>query len=300
MSIVVIDNQVVHYEVFGRGRPVLFLHGWHGSWRYWYPTIEVMKKHFRTYSLDFFGFGDSRRNKASTLSRESIQDYSEQVIHFLDELGVDRVALVGHSMGGMVALKTAISHPERIERVATVGAPIQGTSLSFLLKLTDIPFFADTFARWQWMRRALFRFFLGETEDPAVQEIIDDSLKSSASTLRFAVSSMMRTDLRPELPNLRVPALIVHGGRDDIVNPRQADLFDATPSAEVVMMPNSRHFPFLDEAELFNMILLRFLKRVPVAPTPSPVVWSQYASSHSPSSSNSNGSHAEKSATPER
>ncbi|NJN66607.1 MAG: alpha/beta hydrolase [Chloroflexaceae bacterium] len=289
MSIVVIDNQVVHYEVFGRGRPVLFLHGWHGSWRYWYPTIEVMKKHFRTYSLDFFGFGDSRGNNTC----ESIQDYSEQVIHFLDELGVDQVALVGHSMGGMVALKTAISHPERIERVATVGAPIHGSSLSFLLKLTDIPFFANTFARWHWLRRALFRFFLGETEDPAVQEILDDSVKSSANTLRFAVSSMLHTDLRPELPNLSVPALIIHGGRDDIVNPHQADLFHATPTAEVVMMPNSRHFPFLDEVELFNMILLRFLKRVPVAPNPSPVVWSRYPLAP-------NGSHTEKSATTER
>ena len=58
-----------------------------------------------------------------------------------------------------------------------------------------------------------------------VSEVIDDSVKSSANTLRYAVSSMWRTDLRPELQRLRVPALIVHGGRDDIVNPNQADLY---------------------------------------------------------------------------
>lgn len=256
MSAVIIDNQVVHYEVFGRGRPVLFLHGWLGSWRYWFPTIEVVSDQFRTYSFDFWGFGDSRRKQ----TQESIQAYSDQVIRFLDAMGIDRVMVVGHSMGGMVALKTALSYPDRITRVATVGAPIDGDSLSWLLKLTDRPFFADAFARSRWLRRTLFRFFLGETNDPAVSEMIDDSVKSSANTLRYAVSSMWRTDLRPELPRLRVPSLIVHGGRDDIVNPNQADLFDEVPTAQVVMMPRSRHFPFLDEAEIFNDVLVRFLK----------------------------------------
>lgn len=272
MSVMVIDRQVVHYEVFGHGRPVLFLHGWLGSWRYWYPTIEVVSNHFRTYSLDFWGFGDSRRQQRTP---ESIQNYSDQVIRFLDELGIDKVTLVGHSMGGMVALKTAINYPKRITRVAAVGAPINGDSLSWLLKLTDRPFFAESFATMPWLRTALFRFFLGETSDPAVHEVIADSLKSSGTTLRRAVSSMWRTDLRPELPRLQVPSLIIHGGRDDIVNPNQADLFSKVSMAEVVMMPQSRHFPFLDEAETFNDVLLRFLRQEQLRAAPPRVYLQQ-------------------------
>ena len=49
MSIIVVDNQVVHYEVLGRGRPVLFLHGWMGSWRYWFPTMEHVQRYYRAY-----------------------------------------------------------------------------------------------------------------------------------------------------------------------------------------------------------------------------------------------------------
>ena len=259
MSIMVVDRQMVHYEVFGHGRPVIFLHGWLGSWRYWFPTMERVAENFRTYSFDFWGFGESRRKDTN----ESIQNYSDQVIRFLDELGIDRVLLVGHSMGGMVALKTAINHPRRVSRVAAVGAPIVGDSLSWLLKLTDRPIMADAFARVPWFRRFMFSQFLGETNDPHVHEILDDSVKSSSTTLRNAVGSMWRTDLRPELPRLTVPTLIVHGGRDAIVHPNQADLFDNIPSAEVVVMPESRHFPFLDEADLFNDILLRFLKQEP-------------------------------------
>ena len=82
MSILVVDQQVVHYEVFGHGRPVLFLHGWLGSWRYWFPTIERVAEHFRTYSFDFWGFGDTNRHASAA---ESIQSYSDQVIRFLDE-----------------------------------------------------------------------------------------------------------------------------------------------------------------------------------------------------------------------
>jgi pimeloyl-ACP methyl ester carboxylesterase len=255
MSILVVDHQIVHYEVLGRGRPVLFLHGWSGSWRYWYPTMQRVSDHFRTYSFDFWGFGESRRKS----TRETIQNYSDQVIRFLDELGIEQVQLVGHSMGGMVALKTSINHPGRISRVAAVGAPITGDSLSWLLKLVDRPLLAELFARQPWLRRAMFRFFLGETNDPAVHEVIEDSVKSSSATLQRAVESMMRTDLRPELRRLRVPTLIVHGGRDEIVNPNQAELFDDVTVAQVVVMPESRHFPFLDESELFNDILLRFL-----------------------------------------
>jgi len=257
MSIIVVDHQMVHYEVFGHGRPVVFLHGWLGSWRYWFPTMECVAENFRTYSFDFWGFGESRRKS----TYESIQNYSDQVIRFLDELGIDRCLLVGHSMGGMVAVKTAINHPKRISRVAAVGAPIVGDSLSWLLKLIDRPIMADAFARVPWFRRYMFHRFLGETTDPAVEEILDDSVKSSSTTLRNAVGSMWRTDLRPELSRLSVPTLIVHGGRDEIVHPNQADLFDDNPVAEVVVMPESRHFPFLDEPEVFNDILIRFLKQ---------------------------------------
>ena len=257
MSIMVVDRQMVHYEVFGHGRPVVFLHGWLGSWRYWFPTMERVAEHFRTYSFDFWGFGESRRKS----TYENIQNYSDQVIRFLDELGIDRCLLVGHSMGGMVALKTAINHPKRISRVAAVGAPIVGDSLSWLLKLTDRPLFADAFAQVPAFRRFMFRWFLGEADDQHVHEILDDSVKSSSTTLRNAVGSMWRTDLRPELQRLSVPTLIVHGGRDVIVHPNQADLFDNVATAEVVVMPESRHFPFLDEADLFNDLLVRFLKQ---------------------------------------
>jgi pimeloyl-ACP methyl ester carboxylesterase len=264
MSVVVIGDQVVHYETFGRGRPVVFLHGWLGSWRYWMPTMDVVSQQFRTYSFDFWGFGDSEKHK----TQSTIQNYSDQVIRFLDKMGIDRVMLVGHSMGGMVSLRTALNYPDRVTRVVAVGAPIDGESLSWLLKLTDKPYIAKLMARMPGITKSLFRYFLGRTDDPEDFEILNDSVKGTALSVSHSVRSMMRTDLRNDLARLRVPSLIVHGGRDDVVDPNQIELFRDIPTAEVVLLPESRHFPFLDESALFNDMLLRFLKQSQVGPLP--------------------------------
>ena len=59
MSAVILESSLAHYEALGRGKPLLFLHGWLGSWRYWVPTMVALSSSYRTYALDFWGFGDS-------------------------------------------------------------------------------------------------------------------------------------------------------------------------------------------------------------------------------------------------
>jgi pimeloyl-ACP methyl ester carboxylesterase len=71
MSAIFIDGQLAHYEVIGRGKPVLFLHGWVGSWRYWVPTMQTISSTNRTYALDLWGFGDSAKNNHTLLKTRS-------------------------------------------------------------------------------------------------------------------------------------------------------------------------------------------------------------------------------------
>lgn len=259
MGVLVLDSQVIHYEVMGQGEPVLFLHGWMGSWRYWLPTMEAVSAHFRTYSFDFWGFGDSDKDTES----HTIEDYVQQVLAFLDGMGIARCRLVGHSMGGMVSLKTAIEHPERIVRVATAGAVIEGSSLAPLLKLTTNQLITRLFVRptvvsgiW---RRLLANIRAGWSR--WFQEVVDDSAKSDQEAVLRSVRSMRNKDLRPDLPRLKVPALVIHGSDDDIVHPNQADIFKHihVPMVRVVVMKKCRHFPFMDDPETFNRLLLDFL-----------------------------------------
>ncbi len=64
MSAILLDDKIVHYEVLGRGRPIIFLHGWVGSWRYWVPAMQTAAMSFRAYGIDLWGFGDTAHDPA--------------------------------------------------------------------------------------------------------------------------------------------------------------------------------------------------------------------------------------------
>ena len=100
MPTLVTEQGIVHYETYGRGRPVLLLHGWLGSWTLWRDTIEILGNEFRTYALDFFGFGES----VDHAQNFTVDNYVDSVNQFMDRLGIVKAPLIGHSMGGTVAL----------------------------------------------------------------------------------------------------------------------------------------------------------------------------------------------------
>src|SRR5260221_3648155 len=120
MSAITLENDLVHYEVLGRGRPVIFVHGWLGSWRYWVPAMQQLSAKYRTYALDLWGFGDSGRNAKN-------YDFKAQVelLHeFMEKLGITKAALVGHSLGAAICLRYASLYPDRAPRLALISAPL--------------------------------------------------------------------------------------------------------------------------------------------------------------------------------
>ncbi len=120
MSAVVVDGELVHYEVLGRGRPVILLHGAIGSWRYWVPLLQRLQQSYRLYALDLFGFGDSAKNPTHfTLDKQV-----ELVQSFMDELGVPKAALIGHGLGALVAAEFARRHSDHVARLLLVSTPL--------------------------------------------------------------------------------------------------------------------------------------------------------------------------------
>src|SRR5207244_10280322 len=103
MSAITIENDLVHYEVLGRGRPVIFVHGWLGSWRYWIPTMQALSSEYRTYALDLWGYGDS----AKAGSRYGLEAQADLLARFMEQLGILKAAFVGHALGGAVLLHFA-------------------------------------------------------------------------------------------------------------------------------------------------------------------------------------------------
>lgn len=120
MSAITTEGNLIHYEVLGRGRPVILVHGWIGSWRYWIPTMQVLQLKYRVYALDLYGFGDSAKNP----QRYSLEQQVTLLDTFMKELGIPKVALVGHGLGALVVAEYARRTPENVPRVMITGAPL--------------------------------------------------------------------------------------------------------------------------------------------------------------------------------
>jgi pimeloyl-ACP methyl ester carboxylesterase len=120
MSAITIEGGLIHYEKLGRGRPVILVHGWIGSWRYWIPLMQQLHMRFSVYTLDLAGFGDSAKNAESYTLEQQVA-----LLHrFMEQLAIPKAAMIGHGLGAMVLTHFAQRHPERVARMLLVSAPL--------------------------------------------------------------------------------------------------------------------------------------------------------------------------------
>ncbi|HET91099.1 MAG TPA: alpha/beta hydrolase [Chloroflexi bacterium] len=241
MSAVVVNEGLIHYEAMGRGRPLVFIHGWLGSWRYWVPTMEELSARHRTYALDLWGFGDS--DKPGRIY--TFEAYVKLVRDFLDKLGVVHPTLVGHGLGGIIALKFAAENEGWVDQVMGVSVPLLGEAVQ--RNLSGFSGNGDALAKLA-ARRAKFT------------EVEMEVRKTDVSAVTQSISDTLKDDLRSTLPPLTIPALLVYGGNDPFIKPAEAEwLRRCEDNVRAISIDNAQHFPMLEEQNKFNRLLKQFL-----------------------------------------
>lgn len=259
MSSIVTDQGIVHYEAYGRGQPVILLHGWLGSWGYWLKTMETLKSKYRCYALDFWGFGESGKLRTSY----QVDDFVNLVDQFMDRLGIEEAPIVGHSMGGTVAISLALHKPKRVQRVIVVGSPVVGDSLSIFLRLAGKPWIASLVWRMPTALKfgiKLFSPYVVNDWPQWYEMITRDISQATLPSFFTSINSLHKTDLRSYLPIVTKPVMGIYGMGDNVVAPNQAEIIArCVPRSRIKMMPGSRHFPMLDEPQAFNENLAEFL-----------------------------------------
>ena len=258
MSSITTDQGIVHYEVYGRGRPVILLHGWLGSWGLWQETMAYLGRYYRTYALDFWGFGESGKKRETY----AVQDFVSLVDQFMSQLGIAQAPLVGHSMGGTVSLSVAIHNPERVSKVVVVGSPISGSSLALPLKWAGYRPIAFMLFNMMGLFRTGMRIaspFI--CRDPRFPAMMDRDLsRTTVESFLRSIASLRRTDLRPMLDNIKVPVMGMYGDRDNIVHPLQwKPLAAGVEKNHTERFPKAGHFIMLDEPQPFINKLKSFL-----------------------------------------
>jgi pimeloyl-ACP methyl ester carboxylesterase len=245
MSAVVIDGGLVHYEAFGRGKPVLFLHGWLGSWRYWMPTMEAIADQNRTYALDLWGFGDSDKSRP----RYNVVDYVELLDNFINNMGIRDTPIIGHALGATVALEYAVRYPERAKKIMAVSLAMNADCIS--RRLLD---FASNsmMAKVMWWRQISYK------------EVQSEAEKAGTGAIDQSVQSVAQVDILSRIQSIsqfdETVLLAVYGEKDDLVNPDPVKSLNSDwHNIRPIGLTESKHFPMLDEAAKFHRLLKDFL-----------------------------------------
>jgi pimeloyl-ACP methyl ester carboxylesterase len=220
--------------------------------------MAYLGRFFRTYALDFWGFGESGKK----LDTYDVQDFVRLVDQFMEMLGITSAPLVGHSMGGTVSLSVAIQYPQRVEKVVVIGSPITGSSLSWLLKLFGIRPVAWLVHNNLWGLKLGFKLLAPlYSKDPRWSDMMNrDVSRTTMESFLTSIASLRRTDLRAGLGNVKVPAMGMYGKKDIVVNPNQwKPLLQGIPHARIERYPAAGHFIMLDDPESFTHTLHDFL-----------------------------------------
>lgn len=258
MSSITTDQGIVHYEVFGRGKPVILLHGYQGSWGLWQETMAYLGAFYRTYALDFWGFGESGTKR----STYAVKDFVSLVYQFMEQLGIVRAPLVGHSMGGTVSLMTAIQYPDRVQKAVVIGSPISGSSLYFFPRVFGYRTMGWLTYHNLWIYKGFYRILSPiYSKDKNWAKMMDrDVSRTSLEAFFSSIGSLRRTDLRPSLHLIQTPVLGMYGDKDIVVDPRQwRPLLDGVSKVRIERFHTAGHFIMLDEPLPFNQKLKNFL-----------------------------------------
>lgn len=263
MPSILTPQGLVHYEVAGSGPPVILIHGWTQAWNTWRSTFETFKDRYRMYAPDLWGFGESGKEDRRAFE---VPSFVELIPQLMDELGMDRVPIMGHSMGGTTALGVALAHPERVDKVAVVGSPVDGRSLSIFLKMAGRRAVASMMLAGE--NAPVLRLFLKmwspfvSRQNPSqfYNMTVKNSENFTTESFFSSIDSLRRTDFTAHLSSINIPAMAIYGLDDVIVNPNQIKLFEEyLPHCITVPVPHAGHFVMWDQPDVFNRAFLKFM-----------------------------------------
>jgi pimeloyl-ACP methyl ester carboxylesterase len=231
-----IGGIAARYWVAGSGDPTVLVHGLGGSRRWWEPVVEPLAERLQLHLVDLPGFGSARGRPFV------LRDAPAYVRALLGEVGLERVNLIGHSLGGAVCARFAALWPDMVDRlvlVAPAGLRERERPIQYALPIAAA------------LRQARPRF---------LRTAVGDSIRAGFFTVYRAGTQLLGDDaLRGELSSIQAPTLLLWGERDPIVRPPVAQEYErAIKGAELVILAGAGHVPMFDQAEAFAAAVLGF------------------------------------------
>jgi pimeloyl-ACP methyl ester carboxylesterase len=269
------NGTTIAYTDQGKGPETLILiHGLGSYLPAWNKNIEDLSKNYRTIAIDLPGYGKSQKENIQV----SMAAYAQTVLQLMDKLKIKQAVLVGHSMGGQIAITAALQAPERVKKLvlaAPAGLETFTEQQKQLFKMTVTPESVQNTSPDKAAANIKINFY----QMPAdAQFMVDDRLQMATSpdfanyskAVAASVAAMIDEPVHEKLPQLQSPALIIFGEQDALIpnkylNPTltiqavAAIGKEIIKNSEVVLLPQAGHFVQYEQAEAFNKAVREFI-----------------------------------------
>jgi len=255
-----------HFIERGAGPPLILIHGFFYDTYMWHNNIDALAAHFKVYAFDLWGFGYSTREPMDY----GYSLYSDQLLEFMDALGIQKASLIGQSMGGGTIVKFATSHPERIDRAILVDPAGMPNPQPLMARITNFPLVGEVMYGLQsnFMRRlALRRNFIHDpvyiTERYFENVTRFHKIRGTSEAMLTILRKRFFDTLLDDIQAFRasdVPTLIVWGREDQSIPVEHGEAMHATmKGSRFQIISDAGHCPHDEQSELFNQLALAFL-----------------------------------------
>jgi pimeloyl-ACP methyl ester carboxylesterase len=262
---VTVDGTRVNYVRMGAGPAVLLIHGLAGSWRNWLENIPDIARDHTAIAVDLPGFGESESPRGEV----TISGYAAFIGSFLEEIGVQEAALVGSSMGGLIAAAVAAGAPGRARSLVLVSAAAPGTRAApgqEVGRSGPLQTLAAAAARRSGLllrSATVRRVALGRLmrhPDRISRRLVGQLAAGVARPASIAARhATENNDIGTRLGDIEAQTLLVWGAEDRVVPPRVASHYEAAiANSRLVVMPDTGHAPMIERPAFFNRVLHQF------------------------------------------
>ncbi len=275
MPFVQTPNLRIHYRTAGAGdKTLLLLHGNFASWRWWQPVLENLPRNHHAYAVDLRGCGGTERPGYG----HNIETLAADAEAFATALELPPLHVVGHSLGGAVALQLALDHPQRVRSLLLVAPPpAEGRSLvrradwfsHSVSRLFDISGEAAVVtlggayrllrhlgANRPLLRRALMRLAPSLRYDGAFIELVSDAARMAPQAVVGHLQALDEWNVEERLGRLRKPVLVMGGAHDVLIGVDELARFcKRLPRARLVVWPDVGHAVQLEQPLRFAALL---------------------------------------------
>lgn len=225
------------YFVDGQGPPVVLIHGLSGSSTWWLQNVTELRESFTVYGIDLPGFGAMGRGRSTF----SLDDAAVWIRDWMEAVHIRPAHIIAHSLGGYIAVRLAVQFPDLVDRLVLVNPA----------GISDHKLAEYSLPLMRAAQRVKPRFF------PVFAR---DFFRAGPRTILEAARRLISENIRDELPLVQQPTLVVWGITDSLIPPSIGEVFRAEiPDSELYVIDGAGHAPMIDQPEIFNSIVKRFL-----------------------------------------